>query len=122
MRQGEWYTRASRGEDRGGSRQADGRVLEYPFDELVLTLPHPRALVLEHRVPRSPGQHQERDDAGQQKREPTTREQLRGIGGDENQLDNQENTVDRHDEERVIAPLQRDKSSEHSFYRHQHRD
>jgi hypothetical protein len=36
-----------------------------PFDELVLALPHPDALVLEQLVPRSQGQHQERDDAGQ---------------------------------------------------------
>jgi hypothetical protein len=52
MRQGERYARRARGEDRGGSRQAHGRVLEHPFDELVLALPHPDALTLEQLVPR----------------------------------------------------------------------
>jgi hypothetical protein len=94
MRQGERYARASRGEDRGRSRQADGPVLDHPFDELVLALPHPGALVLEHLAPRSPSQHLERDDAGQQERKPTARKQLHGVGGDEDKFDDEPRSVD----------------------------
>src|SRR3984893_7548883 len=103
MRQGERYARASRSEDRGGSRQAEGRGLEAPVDELVLALPHSRALALEHLVPRAPGQHQERDDARQQEREPTAREQLCRVGGNEDKLDDEQRSVDRCNGEQVVA-------------------
>jgi hypothetical protein len=39
MHQPERYARAGRGEDRGGSRQADWPVLEHPRHKLVLSLP-----------------------------------------------------------------------------------
>ena len=39
MHQPERYARAGRGEDRGGSRQADWPVLEHSRHKLVLSLP-----------------------------------------------------------------------------------
>jgi hypothetical protein len=53
LRQGERYARSAGREDRGGPREADGRVFEHPFDELALALPHPDALLLEQPVPGS---------------------------------------------------------------------
>jgi hypothetical protein len=53
VRQGERYARSAGREDRGGPREAEGRVLEHPFDELALALPHPDALLLEQPVPGS---------------------------------------------------------------------
>ena len=120
MRQGERYARASRSEDRGGSGQAEGRVLEHPVDKLVLALPHSRSLALEHLVSRAPGQHQERDDARQQKREPAAREQLCRVGGNEDKFDDKQRSVDGRNGERVVAPLQGDQGCEDRGDRHQH--
>jgi hypothetical protein len=53
LRQGERYAGSAGREDRGGPREADGRVFEHPFDELALALPHPDALLLEQPVPGS---------------------------------------------------------------------
>jgi hypothetical protein len=53
VRQGERYARSAGREDRGGPREADGRVFEHPFDELALALPHPDALLLEQPLPGS---------------------------------------------------------------------
>src|SRR5260370_26620373 len=66
MRQGERYARASRREDRSGSRQAEGRVLEHPFDEPVLAPPPLGALGPQHLVPPPPAEHEKRDDAAPQ--------------------------------------------------------
>ena len=122
VRQGERYARASRSEDRSGSRQAERRVLEHPVDELVFALPHPGALAFEHLVPRSPSQHQERDYASQQQREPTACEQLCRVGGNEDEFDHEQRSVDGRDGERVVAPLQGDKGCQDRGDRHQDRD
>ena len=103
-----------------GSRM--GGVSEHPRDELVLTLAQLGALVLEQLPPGSPGQHQERDDAGHQKREPAALDQLRHVRGNEDQFDDKEEPVHRRDHERIVTPLQGDEGRQHCRDRHQHRD
>jgi len=81
--------RARGGKDRGRLREPDRAGLENPRQEFVLALAQARALLLEQAIAGSPRQHQERDDAGQQQREPAAPDHLGGIGGDKDELDKQ---------------------------------
>ena len=60
--------------------------------------------------------------AGEQQREPAALDQFRRVGGDEDQVDDEEKPVHRRDCERVVAPFQRDEGRQHGGDRHQHRD
>ena len=72
----------------------------------------------------APGQHQERDDAGEQQRKPAALEQLDRVRGEENAVDHEEEAVDRDHDDRRIAPLDRDQRRQQRGDRHQqrHRD
>jgi len=83
MRQAERDACARCRKDRRRPREPDGRIFEYPRDELVLALAQLGALMLKQPPPGSPGQHQERNDAGHQEREPATLDQLRHVRGNE---------------------------------------
>ena len=122
MRERERYARAGCSKDRGCPGQADRPVFEHPVNEVVLPLPEPGALLREQRIAGPPGQHQERDDAGHQQREPIALDQLGRVGGDKDQLDDQEKSVDRRDQQRVVALLQGDQRRQHGGDRHQRRD
>ena len=93
-------------EDRRRSGQTDGRILQYPGNELVLALAQLGALLLEQLPAGSPSQHEKRDSACQQKRKPAAFEQLGRVRRDENQIDEEEQSVDGQDDEQVVAPLQ----------------
>src|SRR5271155_3572447 len=93
VRQREWDTRTRGGEDGRRTGQPDGRRFEHPRDELVLTLAKLGALLLEQLPPSSPGEHQERDDAGHQKREPAALDQLCQVRGNEDEFNDKEESV-----------------------------
>ena len=72
----------------------------------------------------APGQHQERDDGGEQQRKPAALDQLGRVRREENAVDDEEEAVDRDHEDRRIAPLDRDQRRQQRGDRHQqrHRD
>ena len=122
MCQREWDPGACCAEDRSRSGQPDRWVCQDPFDEIALSLTQSGALLFEEQVPRSPGQHQKCDEPCQQQREPAAFQELRSVGGDKYQIDDEEEAVDGGYDERAEAPMQRDEPRQHRGHRHQHRD
>ena len=69
------------------------------FDQVFLRLAQLSARMLHQFDAAAPGQHHEGDDGGEQQRKPAALEQFDLIGGEENAVDGEEESVDRdHDE------------------------
>ena len=64
------------------------------LDQVFFRLAQLAARPLDQPDAAAPGQHQERDDAGQQQRKPAALEQLGRIGGKEDAVDDEEEAVD----------------------------
>ena len=122
MCQAKRYALACCCEDRSRSGQTDGRSIEHPSNELVLTLSQLGTLVLKQPPSGTPGQHEKRDGARQQKWKPAAFEQLGRVRRDKNQIDDEEKSVYGHDDEQVVAPSQRDQGGQHGRDCHQHRN
>ena len=91
------------------------------LEELFLGLAHVPAGFLEKHLPAAPGQHDEGHDAGEQQREPAAFEKFQRIGREENQIDQQEESVDRRDQHWIVAPLQGDQRGQQGRNGHQER-
>src|SRR6516162_11355033 len=94
MCQREWDPGACCAEARSRSGPPDRWVCQDPFDEIALSLTQSGAVLFEEQVPRSPGQHQKCDEPCQQQREPAAFQELRSVGGDKYQIDDEEEAVD----------------------------
>ena len=94
------------------------------LDQVLFRLAQLAAGALDQPDAAAPGQHQERDDAGEQQRKPAALEQLGRIRREEDAVDHQEEAVDGDHEDRRIAPLDRDQRRQQRRDRHQqrHRD
>ena len=111
MRQAKRNSRGRCGKDRRGARQTYRRRLDDPLDELLLALAQFGALLLKQLPPCAPSQHEECNEACQQEWKPATFDKLRHIRGNKNQFDDEEESVHRRDQERVVAPFQGDEAA-----------
>ena len=77
------------------------------LDQILFRLAQISARTLHQLDAAAPGQHHEGDDRCEQQRKPAALEQFDRIGGEENAVDDEEESVDRDHDERRIAPLDR---------------
>jgi hypothetical protein len=70
------------------------------LDQILFRLAQISARTLHQLDAAAPGQHHEGDDRREQQRKPAALEQLDRIGGEENAVDDQEESVDRDHDER----------------------
>jgi hypothetical protein len=94
------------GEKGGRAGQTSGRVLAQVLDEVALAFAHRRTRFFGQTLTAPPCQHQERDRGGEQQRKPSALK-LDRVRRKEDQVDGEEEAVDRDDEELVEAPLDR---------------
>ena len=124
LRQRERHALGRRRQEYGGARQPRVAAVDGGLDQVLFRLAQLAARPLDQLDAAAPGQHQERDDAGEQQRKPAALEQLGRVRGEEDAVDDEEEAVDRDHDDRRIAPLDRDQRRQQRGDRHQqrHRD
>ena len=107
--------------EHGGAGEPRMAAVDGGLDQILFRLAQVSACTLHQLDAAAPGQHHEGDDGGEQQRKPAALEQLDRIGGEENAVDGEEESVDRDNDERRIAPLDRHQRRQQRGDGHQQR-
>ena len=124
LRQRERHALRGGGQEHGGAGEPRVAAVDGGLDQVFFRLAQVAARALDQFDAAAPGQHQEGDDGCEQQRKPAALEQFDRIGGEENAVDGEEESVDRDHDDRRIAPLDRHQRRQQRGDGHQqrHRD